>query len=69
VREVVVTFQDESVQRFAIDRPDLVAVFDRAHGGEYAAQRVVRQLVAERYRAAKVHAVRLVRDRRFAVEI
>jgi len=69
VREVVVTFQDETVARFAVDRPDLVNVFDRACAGEFAAQRLVRQMVAERYRAAKVSAVRLVKERRLGVEI
>ncbi len=69
MREVVVSFHDERVQQFAIDRPDLVAVFDRAHAGEYAAQRLLRQIVGERYSAAKVVSTRLVKDRRFSIGI
>ena len=69
MREVVVTFQDEMVQRFAVDRPDLVDVYDRACAGEFAAQRIVRQMVGERYRGAKVAAVRLVKVRRLTVDI
>lgn len=69
VRNVMVTFHDERVQQFAVDRPDLIDVFDRAHAGEYAAQRLLRQIVIERYRTAKVVSIRLVKDRRFSVEI
>ena len=68
MQEVEVTYQDETVSRFAVDRPDLEDVYDRAYAGEVAAQRLVRQMVGERYRAAKIYAVHLLRDRRLSVE-